>query len=232
MFSKIKRYFRNNRIFSPLYNKLYSIKYLFETRIQTRNLHKYGYGVLTDLTREMESVGIKVYCAYGTALGLVRDGGFIAHDNDIDLVVLGDEFDKGKIRQIGRHLKAQLIRTFHYEDKIVEIAIRIRGVDIDLFLSPDTEYGQGCYYFYQWENPDPSNENSYRKVIFTVNPAVKDITNIDLPNGYSFPVPSNYEEYLASIYGPTWRTPDDTWVTEDSVTNIDMPGYGICKTPT
>ena len=37
-----------------------------------------------------KSLNIKTFLIYGTCLGFVRDGGYIEHDNDIDIGILGE----------------------------------------------------------------------------------------------------------------------------------------------
>ena len=49
-----------------------------------------------EISTKLNSVGIPVWLEYGSALGAVRDGGFIEGDNDIDLGVWWKDWDKMK----------------------------------------------------------------------------------------------------------------------------------------
>lgn len=118
----------------------------------------------------------------GTLLGLYRDKKLIPHDTDLDVNVL----DSPTIK-----LPYQLIRTIHYQGLPMQTAYIHRGVIFDI------------YYFYSKES-------------FAVN--FNDGGRIEKPfrflepntyecNGYTYPVPSNVDDFLTWRFGEDWRTP-------------------------
>ena len=60
---------------------------LSETKEISLNILKY----VSDYCNEK---GIRYFAAYGTLLGAVRHGGFIPWDDDVDLVMLREDYDK------------------------------------------------------------------------------------------------------------------------------------------
>lgn len=53
-----------------------------------------GPDFLRDCVKACESVGVKPFLVMGTLLGFVRENDFIAHDHDIDLGLLDEDFGK------------------------------------------------------------------------------------------------------------------------------------------
>jgi cytidyltransferase-like protein len=48
------------------------------------------------LCKKLDAVNIKIWLAYGSSLGAVRDGGFVSGDYDIDLMIWKEDFDRFK----------------------------------------------------------------------------------------------------------------------------------------
>ena len=57
-------------------------------------LHGVQLQILGDLDRVCRKYGIKYFALYGTAIGAVRHGGFIPWDDDIDVGMLREDYDK------------------------------------------------------------------------------------------------------------------------------------------
>ena len=52
--------------------------------------------LLSELDRVCKKYNIKYYAAFGTLLGAIRDKGFIPWDDDIDVWLLRDEYERLK----------------------------------------------------------------------------------------------------------------------------------------
>ncbi len=60
----------------------------------TRKLQNKGMEMLRELSDIFEKNGIRFYLACGTALGCVRHEGFIPWDDDIDIYIMGKDYEK------------------------------------------------------------------------------------------------------------------------------------------
>ena len=93
--------------------------------------------VLTEYWDIAESMKIKTFLYYGTCLGIVRDGGYIIGDNDIDVGILGDRIGELATMLIksGFEKKRQHKRNWHFfkYDILLDIYFGIRNLR---FLQP------------------------------------------------------------------------------------------------
>lgn len=83
----VKRNLKTSRLGRIVYEPLNRIWRLYSIPMARHNLHKKGYELLSEIDTLMVKNDIPYYCEAGTLLGLVRDKGFIRHDDDIDLSV-------------------------------------------------------------------------------------------------------------------------------------------------
>ena len=130
---------------------------------------------------------------YGTALGLVRGGDLIAHDDDADLLVLlqhpeGVDLRAGA-RRVAKHLRAAGYSVKPARSHVY--VMRAGRHEVDVFVG----FRNGD--FVNWR---PGSRDTIRfEQVFP--PAMVDYA------GLACPVPARAEEYLALVYGQDWRTP-------------------------
>lgn len=145
----------------------------------------------------LREAGAEPWLAYGTLLGFVREGDFIAHDDDIDIALhAGPDPDaitaamaaRGLIlvnEQIGPH--GPVKQWFALGDMLV-----------DLFFV----YREGE----DWV--DHSRVGS-RSLARNHHPPVRIVTR--RLGGLDLPVPEDTESYLVRMYGRAWRIPKRGW---------------------
>lgn len=140
----------------------------------------------------MDDLDIPFWLSEGTALGARREGGFIAHDDDVDVGAWFADLPRFRRSAIPR-LKAlgfsldlqQMDGTFFCLSRNFE------RLDVD-FTGKDVECIACKTSFAQCDSCDPMLALLQR------------MDRIDF-NGGSYLCPR--EEYLEYLYGPTWRTP-------------------------
>ncbi len=168
---------------------------------------KYGRQTLRDFVKCGEDSGINVYCVFGTLLGVVRDGGIIPHDFDLDMAIEKKEklsiFNEALVKS-----GFTKIRQFELHDEIVLQSWRKYNVDVDLYsISKDSK---GYYFNTIWRLPYRRYETGVYEeynVLKTRVPEIKDFIKKKIYN-FTVQIPSNYEEVLMTLYGKGWKVPD------------------------
>lgn len=123
----------------------------------------------------------------GTLLGAVREKDFIDHDEDIDLGILSEYRDQ-VIECLDDLLQRGFeIARYHRTKKLLSIIRKGQYIDFN-FFSP-----------YNNELRSSGGWLAFERCF-------QETTEIEFL-GTSFMIPSDYEAYLESDYGPNWRTP-------------------------
>jgi hypothetical protein len=140
----------------------------------------------------LEAMGCQWFLAGGTLLGAVRDGDFIRWDWDVEVDLLTEEVmsrDGDIIRALLAHgfEPTKVDRTY---DNFKIVAAR-HGVDYELL---GRRLKNGLRYRRMTQVPARFFEAQESVVL----------------RGESYPCPSPAEDFLASLYGPDWRTPKRT----------------------
>ena len=146
----------------------------------------------------------KSFAVYGTALGFVREGGVISHDQDTDIGIFSDDFSWDFItRAIGHGF--QIISIYGMRHHGLEISLRREGVKTDIMLF----YREGDKVWNSlWDNgcrhglADEIRHEYNCHVFKTITVKLKN-------NGVN--LASLGEEYLEEVYGKDWRVPVREW---------------------
>jgi hypothetical protein len=142
------------------------------------------------LDRCVELLEGEKWCfAFGTALGLYRERGFIPRDTDIDIMVLdGDSENLRKIFET----EWELIRTVEVDGKFHQLAFQDNNnfiIDLCFFYSDGDDWVSYCEGGYWRDSKD----------------VIGDFLWVETRFG-SYPVPEKIEDYLVGRYGD-WQTP-------------------------
>ncbi len=173
-----------------------SCSYPFEERIERRGNDHLDVGVsttnLVEIAKVADKHGLNTWLMFGTLLGVVRDGGLIANDRDVDLGVFWRDFNK--LADVIIELKGMgfdLIRT-GVDDGCITIMRDDEYIDFFLFRLQDGKYV--C--------KQPGLDAKIDTACFD------SLTCLPF-SGMTFLVPSNVEMLFELWYGKDWRTPVD-----------------------
>jgi len=168
--------------------------------------------VLTALHQVFDELDMVWWLEYGTLLGAVRDNDFIAHDVDIDLGLLHEDYSP-EIENV--FLKHGFVkkRAFLIDEGVYgrEETYHYKGVDIDLFYFKQEADQLIGYGFKPAEGMTSANTIKERGGLL-----VREIT---FPytgfkpytfKGKSVSIPKNVEEHLSAFYGE-WREKNSKW---------------------
>lgn len=145
----------------------------------------------------LASSGVHAFPSHGTLLGIVREGGLLDHDKDLDVGVPFSEFDKAtKVLQKNGWIRHRnnfgLVNPVSFVHKEKKISLDLCGFVVE------KETGKTLYGF--WMNNIPKGWNR-----------ILEVAEIDLErkenDGSSYWFPKKPENLLESLYGD-WQKPD------------------------
>lgn len=151
--------------------------------------------------RAVAAMGRQWWVSGGTALGLVRDGGFIDGDTDIDLCFRGDlgsPLTRDEVVAAFPEPESYaLIRTTEYDKRLSQVAVwdRRSSTIVDIYCCYDG-FEDGHLWMF-------AEGACIRKPARFIDGA----REVDTPVG-RYPMPQPAEEYCAWRYGEGWRVPD------------------------
>lgn len=219
MIETIKKALKSNGIGRAIYPALNKVYRLYSVPARQRRLRKVGYNVLAEIYDIANEGGICIAPIFGTMLGFVRDGGFIKHDDDIDIAVFPGVSPKYVAQIFVEKYGYRFRHGLAYHGKCTEFTLQHKsGLTIDFFFMFDNgEYLQtAAYYWYPNVKYTDTRQNS---VVWIKHEYNKSFITKKI-NGKDILLPDNYESWLYASYGAGWKTPDPNFSDENG-----MPGY-------
>lgn len=192
-----------------------------------RRLQKYGPQALARLHQLLQKNNVPYYCDYGTLIGFVRDGGFIKHDDDIDISIQPGAKREAEVLKVFLDAGYGFVHGFNYEGRLMEFTVAdASGITIDVFFPVKMEE-EGMVHGYQpiWEATRQYPNEKANTVIeydFVEATGIKTINII----GVAALIPGNYDEVLTSEYGP-WKIPDAKFNTVTDRKHRELPGFAF-----
>jgi len=167
---------------------------------------------LREATDLLDEFGVRYFLAFGTCLGIVRDGALIKWDWDIDLISLGEDNEK-LITNFGKLIKAGFTE-FKLKRDIPKWKKTMKDKADEKYIRTFSFKKYGCRI-----DVDPAYisadgksriilKGRKREIFCAKHPAEWfERRETKLYRNKCYPVPSPPTEYLKSNYGETWEVP-------------------------
>lgn len=203
-----KKALKSNPVGRMVYEPVHSIWKFYNNPRKRKRLQKYGDETIQRLHHFFKENGVEYYLDFGTLLGIVRENGFIRHDDDIDLTIRNSPISPKLLLKKLTMAGFDFVHGFHAEGRILEATIMWKGLTVDLFFGREDKSKPGglvlygCLYDPSVSYPAP-NANTWRAAFFPISTRA-------IPyqfHGFEICVPSQTEDMLTIEYGPCWRTP-------------------------
>ena len=179
-----------------------------------------AFKVLQEVDYILKSLEIPYFFMAGTLLGCIREGDFIGHDEDIDLGIFIEDLDDKLVKAL-QYKGFSLDRVLGTRELGLEYSFLKEGVQVDLFFY---YHDTNCIWHGSWY----PHEGQMKLIKYAFDYFdIQATTFHDNP----FPIPSEPEKFLETVYGPTWREKDTKWHWATSPKNvIDAPWLTTPKT--
>ena len=146
-----------------------------------------------------DGFGVDAFLAYGTLLGAVRGGSFIAHDNDADISYLSRYENPSDIAAESFAMQRWLVERGWHVSRSTAGFLQVwsqEGVDAQRKIDIFTSYFCGDHFAVErWVRAPLARAD------------LVPLGEIQL-EGVTFPAPARPETLLAATYGEGWRVPD------------------------
>ena len=223
----LKKHGLGNALIYPALSKLW---HSYADVRRRRRLQKEGPSAIKRLHSLMLRNGVQYYCDYGTLLGFVRDGGFIPHDDDIDISIQPDSIRQSALLKIFLDSGYGFVHAFDYNGRLMEFTVAdASGITIDVFFptqdeSPDRQGGvQG--YQPVWDPARKYPDDKANHVVQYDFAKAVGVRTVSVA-GVAAMIPGNAEEVLESEYGP-WRIPDAKFNTVTDRVHRELDGFAF-----
>lgn len=211
MKEKIKQILKRNVITRKLYNTWEKEKIENDIKGKINHLQNAGNDFIIDVNKALATGNEIFFLDYGSLLGIVREGGIIKHDSDIDFGV--SVINQDTIKQIRRCLSEhgyKLLSINHVDDSIVaQDTFGKNGIEFDIYYHYIENENGHVYMIYR--DPSKSYSDNEWDVVVATTKAIHE--TIDFPfNKSTVRIPKYYLQHIENRYGPNWRVPDKTYV--------------------
>jgi len=146
----------------------------------------------------------KVFLAYGSCLGAVRDQDIIKHDPDTDVGILSEDFTYDLIKKL-QNAGFSIMHQFGRLDFGLEISVARYGIKTDIWLFYLRE--DGSRWNGLWDN---GGRNGDSDIIIHTYPKGM-IENREVVNLLGINFIGLGLDYIKHVYGDDWKTPIKEW---------------------
>jgi hypothetical protein len=196
---------------------IYQMMMNLDTKIQMHKQNKafmqYGLDALREAEAAADEAGCRLFLAFGSLLGAYREKGFIPFDCDLDTGMLAGERSKEFVDAMKRH-GLTLLRQYYVKTtgRVCEDKFDFNGVHLDVhYFYPDPDETIHCELCLPHENKpwrEANASDGFPAIVRTL-PASGFAKGDFL--GLQVYLPTKTEEWLKTLYGEHFMTPDPNW---------------------
>lgn len=207
----IKMMLKRNKLVKGIYDKLIGNKKSETEEMGKREaLKTTGMEALQQVEKALSNTNAKFFLNFGSLLGMIRDGKFMGHDNDIDFGVIIDEnFGWDDLEAALGAYGMKKIKQFTFCGEFTEQTYAYKDLTMDFFKHGEDEANSISHTCYRREGFIYNSAKEYHVKRFRFY-KFKGITTMTV-DGVEFHIPNEAETYMASVYGEGWRVPDPNW---------------------
>lgn len=192
------------------------------------SLQLYGYYEIAKLHKILKSNNIFYYVAFGTLLGLIRDGAFINNDSDIDICLYFEDIE---------NLKKLLIKSDYIFVAEIYINNKLKGVkfltptncklDIFVIYKVGSDIEGISFLLIDWHKGWEDKSANYMYLKYDENYLKEGIEELTLSDKLSFNIPKNYKQHFINYYGENYNIPDSNFYKSGNY--LKIPGIKEIK---
>ena len=191
----------------PLIKKL-NEKANIELDSKRSNLLKENFEQILTIVYSSELKNYNIWLDFGTLLGYYRENDFISHDLDMDFGIQVSSLEEFEV------IEEQLInngfnrtKEFYFNKNLVELSYSYKGLNVDFII-------------YKKEDDKVSSDTIFFMTNALGNPTRYEVYHYEIPfsglkecdfKGMKVKVPDNTQEYLRTIFGEDFETPNTNY---------------------
>ena len=191
----------------PLIKKL-NEKANIELDSKRSNLLKENFEQILTIVYSSELKNYNIWLDFGTLLGYYRENDFISHDLDMDFGIQVSSLEE--FEMIEEHLinnGFNRTKEFYFNKKLVELSYSYKGLNVDFII-------------YKKEDDKVSSDTIFFMTNALGNPTRYEVYHYEIPfsglkecdfKGMKVKVPDNTQEYLRTLYGEDFETPNTNY---------------------
>lgn len=176
-------------------------------------LQRYGWEILERVDIALKNADSGYFVDYGTLLGLVREKGFIRHDDDIDFSLPYGRLSAKDLLEIMLKNGFKFMRAFVWRGNVTEITFLYKRIEVDFFYVFREKGGPNFSLIYDLFSVE-GEEHVARKITRLEKPDVMDVALMGI-QGMKVPIPCAVTEFLQYSYGSNWNTPVKNYRSDD-----------------
>ena len=167
----------NPEVLRCYFNKFVDIRLAPKATGNLRKIQLLELYMMKELKKICDDIGVKFWMKAGTALGAYRHQGFIPWDDDIDLGIMREDFDKLVDYVNNNSQQFEIVYFYTKTFKLAKFVFKNveGGIFVDLFPFDWCSYKNSDEFWLQWKRDKKQLSNVIKKLNFSNNSYAKDI---------------------------------------------------------